>query len=196
MSNMIQLDTMITKATPLDGGVIRIEGYANTIDKDRASDVILATAWQTRNALTNYKKNPIILFGHDHRRPVGKSVELIPDSNGLFIAAEVIQAADPQVYSMVQHEILKTFSVGFSCLDADWEDHSDTFVIKDLELHEISIVAVPCNQDSTFAVAKSLDSSSYSKFKSQFIKHAEPQEDPEFTRKLKQVYDLVFKGTL
>lgn len=194
MKSLIQLDTMITKATPLDGGIIRIEGYANTIDKDRAMDVILASAWQTRNALTNYKKNPIILFGHDHNRPVGKSVELLPDSNGLYIAADVIQAADPQVYSMVQHEILKTFSVGFRCLDADWEDHSDTFVIKDLELHEISIVAVPCNQDSTFQVSKGLNVSSYSDFRAQFIKNAEQKEDPEFTRKLKQVYDLIVKG--
>lgn len=192
MSSLIQLDSMITKATPAGDGVITIEGYANTVDKDRAGDVILATAWQTRNALTNYKKNPIILFGHDHRRPVGSCIEVRPDEKGLFVAATIVRDTDPQVFSMVEHGILKTFSVGFRCLDADWEDHSDTFVIKDLELHEISVVAVPCNQESTFQVAKSMNGADYLDFRSKFV-NASEQEDP-FRDFVKRIHDAILNG--
>ena len=39
-------------------GVVKIRGFANTISKDRAGDVIPASAWKTSTALANYMKRP------------------------------------------------------------------------------------------------------------------------------------------
>ena len=48
-------------------------------------------------------------------------------------------------------------------------DKSD-FIIKDLELLEISVVAVPANQDSLFSLAKGFDSDKdFDEFKKQFL---------------------------
>jgi hypothetical protein len=59
--------------------------------------------------------------------------------------------------------ILKAFSVGFQITNFDtisYNDDSDTWAINDIELHEISVVSVPANPESTFSVAKSLGVSS------------------------------------
>lgn len=144
-----------TSTVKSEDGVVRISGYANTVDKDRAGDVILESAWKSANAMGNYEKNPIILAFHDHDLPIGKMVNYRIDSKGLWIEAE-IDDSEEKIYKKVKRGILKTFSVGFRCLDAEYKEANDTYFIKDLELMEVSVVSVPCNQDSTFNVSKAV----------------------------------------
>lgn len=148
-----------------DGDLI-IEGYANTVSKDRAGDVIPKSAWETKNALTNYMKNPIILAYHNHSMPIGKMIGYEVTEMGLKIQALISKGAG-DVYHLIKDGILSTFSVGFGILDAEYDSKSDTYYINDVELHEVSVVSVPCNQDSTFSVAKSMKSNEdFEKFKS------------------------------
>ncbi|QXN67513.1 replication protein [Klebsiella phage vB_Kpn_3] len=152
-----------------DNPPLKIRGFANTISKDRAGDVIPASAWKTSNALANYMKNPIILFGHDHRRPIGKCIDLNPTEMGLEIECEIYESsAHPAIYSLIKNGVLKTFSIGFRCLDAEWDEATDIFIIKDLELYEVSVVSVPCNQDSTFNLAKSMNGHDYTEWRKSF----------------------------
>ncbi|WPJ53913.1 prohead protease [Klebsiella phage RCIP0070] len=165
-----------------DNPPLKIKGYANTITKDRAGDVILSEAWTTSNALKNFMKNPIMLFGHNHSRPIGKILDLVPTESGLMVEGEV-SAADLQIYSLIRDEVLKTFSVGFYIKDAEWDDMTETFIIKDLELLEISVVSVPCNQDSTFSLSKSVNHNDYMELRKSFVKssQAQPVEQPELS---------------
>lgn len=144
-----------------------IRGFANTTVKDRAGDVIPRTAWEGEKAMPNYLKNPIILAFHDHSMPIGVMVDYLISDKGLEIECEISKAAG-NVYQLIKDGILKTFSVGFRCLDADYDESTNVFVIKELELHEVSVVSVPCNQDSVFSVSKSLNGSDYDTFKKQF----------------------------
>lgn len=169
MRNPVHLDASI-KAVEATEKSLKIRGFANTISKDRAGDVIVASAWTTSNALKNYMKNPIILFGHDHERPIGKCLDMVPTEMGLEIEAEIFEDADPSIFSLVKNGVLKTFSVGFRILDADWDDDTHTFLILDLELFEVSVVSVPCNQDSTFSLAKSMTGADYMEFRDKFLK--------------------------
>lgn len=144
-----------------------ITGYANTIDKDRTGDVVLAEAWQ-KGGLDNYRANPIILAYHNHSKPVGLATELSVDPKGLKITARVSKAAG-EVYGLIKDGILRAFSVSFYTKDADYDSTTDIFVIRDLELLEISVVSVPANQYSIFSVAKSFeDEAQYLDFKKQF----------------------------
>jgi HK97 family phage prohead protease len=161
-----------------DNNVITIQGFANTVSKDRAGDVIVASAWTTSNALKNYMKNPIILFGHDHSRPIGKCINVIATEMGLEITCEIFADGDTQIFNLIKNGVLKTFSVGFRILDATWEDDTDTFMILDVELFEVSVVSVPCNQDSTFRVSKSMDGGDYLELRKQFIRQEEPRKEP------------------
>lgn len=165
-----------------DNPPLKIKGYANTITKDRAGDVILSEAWTTSNALKNFMKNPIMLFGHNHSRPIGKILDLVPTESGLMVEGEV-SAADLQIYSLIRDEVLKTFSVGFYIKDAEWDDMTETFIIKDLELLEISVVSVPCNQDSTFSLSKSVNHNDYMELRKFFVKSSQvqPVEQPELS---------------
>lgn len=170
-----------------------IRGYANTVNKDRAGDVIPKDAWLGKDALPNYEKNPIILAFHNHAMPIGKMIAYDVTDQGLEIEAEISKAAGP-VYQLIKDGILKTFSVGFRCLDAEWKKEEDIYLIKELELFEVSVVSVPCNQDSTFSVSKSLNSTDYTKFKNQLqVKASKPNEKVDILEKL--AFELgVIKG--
>jgi HK97 family phage prohead protease/HK97 family phage major capsid protein len=147
-----------------DGEDLIIEGYANTVTKDRAGDVIPMEAWMTKNALTNYLKNPIVLAYHNHSMPIGAMIGHEVTEIGLKIKARISKGAG-DVYHLIKDGILTTFSVGFGILDAEYDQKSDTYYITDVELHEVSVVSVPCNQDSVFSVAKSMNSQDFEKFK-------------------------------
>lgn len=134
---------------------IVISGYASTVSKDRAGDVVAAQAWEKESALTNYLKNPIVLFGHDHDQPVGKMIDYELDDYGLMVDIEVFNV-DPRTYRLVKAGALKTFSIGFRLKDYMYDEETSTFIITELELFEISIVSVPCNQDCTFELQKSM----------------------------------------
>lgn len=145
---------------------IYIEGYASTCDVDRSGDVVSADAW--KKGLTNYLRNPIILAYHDHDDPVGRMVEHKIDSKGLWIKARISSAAE--IYNLVKDNVLTAFSIGFKVIDATYDSQSEVFMIKEVELVEISVVSVPCNQNTLFSLAKAFDNAEdYSVFKKQFI---------------------------
>jgi len=146
--------------------IILIEGYANTTEKDRVGDVIVEEAW-TKGGMDNYLLNPIILAYHNKEKPIGSMVDYGVNAKGLRIVAEISKAAG-DVYELIKSEILKTFSVGFRVKDADYDQETDIFVIKDLELYEISVVSVPANAGSTFSLRKCLENNEYEEFKKEY----------------------------
>lgn len=146
---------------------VTIEGYANTSTVDRVGDIILEEAW-TKGGLTNYLKNPVILAYHNHDKPIGSMVDYAVNDKGLKITAQVYKAAG-EIYSLIKSGVLRTFSVGFRTKDANYDSETELFVIKDVELLEVSVVSIPANADSIFSVKKSFsDDSDYVSFKSTF----------------------------
>jgi HK97 family phage prohead protease len=165
------------KAVGEDSNSVIISGYASTVSKDRSGDVVLATAWEKDTALGNYLKNPIVLFGHNHDEPIGKMVDYKLDEYGLQVDIEVFDV-DQRVYKLVKGGALSTFSIGFRLKDYKFDEHSDTFLITELELFEISIVSVPCNQDCTFELAKSMRSDgSYEELRKEAIAEIDKTKD-------------------
>ena len=156
-----------TKAADQDGDdSIVIEGYASTNDVDRVGDVVPTSVWE--KGLVNYLKNPVILAYHNHQMPVGKMVEHRVDERGLWIKASISDAAD-NVYKLVKKGILSAFSIGFRVKDAEYNSAAEVFLIKDLELHEISVVSIPANQNTLFNLSKAFDSAEeFELFKQQF----------------------------
>lgn len=124
----------------------------STDEKDRMGEVV-EQSWQ----LDNYKKNPIVLFGHDPSKPgyvVGRALEIASDKDGgknitlgtVQFAEEGTSADADTVWKLVKQGILRTVSVGFiphtfKTLD----DDNETDVLADNELLEFSIVPIPAN---------------------------------------------------
>lgn len=162
--------TSTFKTLDEDDGGVHICGMASTADKDRANDVIRADAW-TKGGLSNFEKNPIILFNHNYDKPIGRATGLKVTENGLELSAKISKSAPDHVAQLVKEGILGAFSVGFRVKDADYIQETDGLMIKDAELFEVSVVSVPCNQAATFSIAKSFDSmSEYEAFKKTFQK--------------------------
>jgi len=166
-----------TKDMSIDS--IMIEGYASTTDTDRQGDIVPATVW--KNGMQNYLKNPVILAYHDHSEPVGRMVDHRIDGKGLWIKAR-ISAAAGEVFNLIKDGVLTAFSIGFRIADAEYDAATELFVVKDLELHEISVVSVPANQNTLFSLSKSFKNDEELKFfKLQFAPKPESAKGLEST---------------
>ena len=172
-NKVLYLSSAFTKELPAADEKIDsifIEGYASTSDVDRMGDVVPVSVWEA--GMKNYLNNPIILAQHDHDDPIGRMVEHKLDTKGLWIKARISAAAE--VFSLIKDEVLTAFSIGFRVLDAEYNAAAELFVIKELELIEISVVSIPCNQNTLFNLSKSFDSEEdYVKFKAQFAPKGE-----------------------
>ena len=168
---VLHLTSTFTKGDMLptaDGKIdsVTIEGYASTNDEDRHGDIVPASVWEA--GIQNYLKNPVILAYHDHNEPIGRMVEHKIDAKGLWIKARVSAAAE-DVFNLVKDGVLTAFSIGFRIVDAEYNSAAELFVVKELELHEISVVSVPANQNTLFNLSKAFDNANeFKSFKMQF----------------------------
>ena len=165
MNKMFNL-TSTFKSEPQEDGSVMVRGMASTADFDRAGDSIISDAW-TKGGLGNFEKNPIILFNHDHNKPIGRATKVTPTNDGLHMEAKISKHAE--CADLIKDGVLGAFSVGFKVKDADYVKETDGLQIKDAELFEVSVVSIPCNQAATFSLAKSFDSEmEYEDFKKTF----------------------------
>jgi HK97 family phage prohead protease/HK97 family phage major capsid protein len=146
--------------------MLTIKGYASTNDVDRHGDIVPASVWE--KGMQNYLKNPVVLAYHNHSAPIGRMTEHTIDENGLLVKARISSAAG-DVYNLVKDGVLTAFSIGFRIIDAEYNSALELFVVKELELHEISVVSVPANQNTLFSLSKAFDTAEeFKSFKMQF----------------------------
>jgi hypothetical protein len=90
------------------------------------------------------------------------------DEKGLFVTARISAAAE-DVFNLVKDGVLTAFSIGFRIVDAEYNSALELFVVKELELHEISVVSVPANQNTLFSLSKAFNTAEeFKSFKMQF----------------------------
>jgi HK97 family phage prohead protease/HK97 family phage major capsid protein len=169
-NKVLFLNSSFTKsslpATDDSNESVTIEGYASTTDVDRHGDIVPAGVWE--KGVENYLKNPVILAYHNHSEPIGRMIEHRVDAKGLWIKARISKAAG-DVYDLVKDGVLTAFSIGFRIADAEYNSALELFVVKELELHEISVVSVPANQNTLFSLSKAFDTAEeFKSFKMQF----------------------------
>jgi len=137
-----------------------IKFIASTPRRDRYGDVVTAD-WQ----LGEYRKNPVVLWGHDADKVIGNASGVEVDKQGRLVASiKFVEAGlDPDIdlaRALVQRGYVKAMSVGFLPhkveLIRDDEDTITGFRFSQNELVELSVVSVPANPDA-LAFAKSLN---------------------------------------
>ena len=148
------LDFKVAKKNDSDvpEGMIKIKGIANAPVVDRVGDFIPISTWDTET-LTEFMKNPIVLREHDPRNPIGKITKAEARTEGLYVEA-LISDVYPDTQKLIKQGILKTFSISYKLKDFDIEESTGNWILKDLDLREISVVSVPANQDSFFEQSK------------------------------------------
>lgn len=126
------------------GYVNRFKDQTGNLVVDRDSDSVSPEGM----SITNYMKNPVILFNHNKSEVIGKAVKVELRPDGIYKEMHIYKALNHKVYDAVRLGVLKAFSIGFAVKDLKYIPDIDCFLITDSELYESSIVAVPCNQDS------------------------------------------------
>jgi HK97 family phage prohead protease len=97
--------------------------------------------------LSEYLKNPIVLFSHDARKPIGRAslrkVAYAIEATITFPPVGVSPTAD-EVCGLVKSGVLSGLSVGF--LPRDWAPAANSGKkFTSWKMLELSIVSVPCN---------------------------------------------------
>lgn len=129
---------------------------------DRYGDIVEPDGWD----LKNFKKNPIALFGHDSRFPIGKWADLRVEGGKLIGKLQLAQRGTSfridELIKLVEQGILRAVSVGFRALKAEPLNEADPYGPRRFlkqELLETSLVSVPANP-AALAMAKSMNLSS------------------------------------
>lgn len=114
----------------------------STNDRDRDGEVVEPKGID----LTNYHKNPCLLWAHRYDQPaIGKALWTKTDDKGLVCKFQFAptQFAD-EIYELYKGGYQRAFSIGFIPLDFDVE----TKIHRKTSLLEVSAVPVPSNQDA------------------------------------------------
>jgi HK97 family phage prohead protease len=144
-------------------------GYGSTFEgttaRDRDGDSVAQGAFS--ETIREFMRNPVMLI--DHNRSVstiaGSYTEVKEDKNGLFVVGKVSNSPKMQhVRFLLKEGHLKTLSMGGACL------YDETgYRIQKVYLYEISLVAVPANQDAiinTYSMTEDEENNFFKKLKS------------------------------
>lgn len=133
---------------------------ASTASEDRHGEVVSVDGWDIKN----FKKNPVLLWAHDHyEMAVGKATKIWVEGEGknarLMIKGVIHEATERAraLKYLVQEGFISTMSVGFRALEMD----GNTFTKQ--ELLEVSFVNVPANSQAMISAYKSLSDAGFEK---------------------------------
>lgn len=166
MEELFKMQSVIKK---VDEEKREVTSVISTETEDRDKDIIEVRGWD----LKNYKKNPVVLWGHNYSRPpIARTIKIIKDSVKKELIAtrqypeEGIYPFADTVFNLVSGGFQRTVSVGFK--PTKWirrdqlpENHphfvegnpdayySDTGVLfQKQELLEYSDVPIPANPEA------------------------------------------------
>lgn len=131
-----------------DGRVLRFIGSDNKPDRD--GDIVDINGWD----LKQYKKNPVVLFGHKYSEtPVARTKKVWIEDNKLMFDIEFpeasVSAIGDSLYKLYKGGFMTATSVGFvpnyEKIEYPKNIKGAVRIIREQELLEISLVSVPAN---------------------------------------------------
>jgi len=133
----------------VEGQERTVEIRISTASRDRDHDTINPQGWK----LANYRKNPVVLFGHDYRSlPIGKDTGITVDELGLLahpqFCPEDLHPMGSTVYRMLVEGFLNAASVGMNPVKWSYNEEERGIDFEEQELLEYSIVPVPANPEA------------------------------------------------
>lgn len=141
------------KAVDAEKRQVRV--LASTADLDRDNERILPTAFKKR--LSSFLSNPVILACHQHRLEdgtpsvVGKAENVWIDNAGLWCIIKFAETPlAEQYWQLYRDGFMKAVSIGFAPIafrDTN-ESGKSVRIFSEVELFEISLVAVPANPNA------------------------------------------------
>ncbi|XOB41787.1 MAG: HK97 family phage prohead protease [Candidatus Nealsonbacteria bacterium] len=128
---------------------------------DRQGDMIDNSSWN----FDDYKKNPVVLWAHDHTQPaIAQALEIGINSDGMLEAVVKFAVEEYEfaktVFKLISGKFMRAFSVGF--FSNKIEEINDIRILRDNILYEFSVVNVGADA-LALAKTKGIDVSSIEK---------------------------------
>jgi hypothetical protein len=136
-------------------------GYASTFgNEDRVGDVVEKGAFnKSLNRHTREKTMPAMLLHHDLHRPIGRWTTMSEDEKGLYVEGTLtkgVRDAD-EAYALLQDGAINSMSIGYYVNDEEWDSKARVNRLKEIELHEVSLVTIPANSAALVTSVKDAD---------------------------------------
>lgn len=130
-----------------------IEGYGSIFNNiDSASDIVLQGAF----AKSIKKRKPKMLWQHKSDMVIGiwDSVKETPE--GLYLKGRILDTqAGNDAYILAKAGALDGLSVGYTTRQYEIDSKANVRKLKEVELHEVSLVTFPANEKATITNVKS-----------------------------------------
>ncbi len=136
-----------------------IEGYASVFGGiDSYGDSIVQGAFSS--SLAKHKADrtaPVMLWSHKADQPIGRWLSFAEDSRGLNVSGQVNlkTEAGREAFEHLRAGDLNGLSIGYRVPSGGSEYQSGINYLKQIELHEISVVAVPADSSARISAIKS-----------------------------------------
>lgn len=140
------------------------EGYGSVFGvKDSYGDIVLPGAFQSSLASWNTKSRlPAMLWQHRIDEPVGVYTEMREDDVGLYVKGRLLIEEDTlarRAHAHMKAGSLTGLSIGYILKDWEFDGSKDAFILKELDLWEVSLVTFPANDEARAAEVKTALSS-------------------------------------
>jgi HK97 family phage prohead protease len=133
----------------------QFEGYASVFNNvDRHGDVVMPGAF--RKTISENPSVPI-LWQHDQSKPIGVTMAIREDQNGLLVKGELNLETQlgREAYSLLKQGALKGLSIGYQVIKDDLAGRVRQ--LKEVRLMEYSLVTFPANELAQVTSIKQMD---------------------------------------
>ena len=159
MQTKQRLDLPLTIKSVSDSG--EFEGYGSVFGvEDSYSDVVVRGAftatlekWKAKSRL------PAMLWQHNMSEPIGIYTEMREDDVGLYVKGRLLIDADPlakRAHAHMKAGSLSGMSIGYMLDDYGYDKEKGVWILKAIDLWEVSLVTFPANDDARITDVKSL----------------------------------------
>lgn len=136
------------------------EGYASVFDViDSYGDIVVRGAFQkTLEAWKQKNDLPSVLWQHKMSEPIGPFLEMREDEHGLFVRGRLLINDDPlakRAHAHMKAGSVKGMSIGYMLNDWEYDSEKSVFILKEIDLWEVSIVTMPANSEAKISEVKS-----------------------------------------
>ncbi|OCG34784.1 MULTISPECIES: HK97 family phage prohead protease [unclassified Gilliamella] len=136
-------------------------GYGSVFGvKDSYSDIVIKGAFA--NSLNKWKEKgrlPALLWQHKMDEPIGYYTKMVEDDNGLYLEGQLLIDDDPlakRAHAHMKAKSLSGLSIGYILNDYDYDKEKSAFILKDIDLWEVSVVTFPANDEAMIDNVKSI----------------------------------------
>ena len=136
-------------------------GYGSVFGvKDSYSDIVIKGAFT--NSINKWKEKgrlPALLWQHKMDEPIGYYTKMVEDDNGLYLEGQLLIDDDPlakRAHAHMKAKSLSGLSIGYILNDYDYDKEKSAFILKDIDLWEVSVVTFPANDEARIDNVKSI----------------------------------------